>query len=274
MTLAAAASPSAQAQSWDSVPSDDPQTHIATASWSDQTRIVARCDAGKLTAFVAQATPIAGAVVFVLTQRRPDAPSGGWWRLSEDGLSLVARQPGGFVRDLQKGGVLDIVVKSREADDWETTLMLPNEPGALSPVLQACGASAADLPAGPPVTWRVPPHPIAADYPEAALSAGLSGAAAVSCVAAQSGAPTDCIVIDETPMGYGFGYSAAKVVERGRLRMDNPELALSEPVYFQVTVPFQLDRRAAPELPFATRVRQETQGILLDPEMKNPGPEP
>lgn len=272
-TICAAAtvlfSHAAQAQSWVSVPSDNPQTLIATALWGDQTRIVARCDAGKLTAFVSRAASLPGAVVFVLTQRRPDDPSGTWWRMSQDGLSIVARQPVGFVRDLHKGGILDIVVKSRDAEDWETTLELPSEPGPLTAVMEACAVNIAEPPKAPSVSWRSPPRPTEQDFPGAALSPGLSGVAAVSCVVTPDGVPTDCIVIDEAPLGYGFGYNAAKIVERGRLNVDAAALALSEPIYFQVTVPFRLERTAVPDLPLVTRVREETLGILPDPEVQD-----
>ena len=264
LAAAVAIAQPAQAQSWVSVPSDSAETQIAAAQWGDQTRVVARCDAGNLTAFVSRPAPLTGPVVFALTQRRPDEPSAGWWRLSQDGLNMVVRQPRPFLRDMIKGGVFDMVVKWRDGADWETTLALPAETDALMAVMESCGVEADDPPPAPPIRWRSPPRPTGADFPGRALVDNVSGAAMVNCVVTPQGVPGDCIVVDEMPLGYGFGQSAANIVLRGRLEFDADALALSDPVHFRVTVPFMVERKAVPVLPFATRLIQETKDIVPD----------
>lgn len=66
--------------------------------------------------------------------------------------------------------------------------------------------------------WERAPRPTANDYPQRAIDAGVSGGAAITCIAAASGIPENCQVLQEKPEGYGFGEAALKIVKRGRLR--------------------------------------------------------
>lgn len=66
--------------------------------------------------------------------------------------------------------------------------------------------------------WERAPRPTANDYPQRAINAGVSGGAAITCIAATSGIPENCQVLQEKPEGYGFGEAALKIVKRGRLR--------------------------------------------------------
>jgi len=51
----------------------------------------------------------------------------------------------------------------------------------------------------------------AAAYPAAAKAAHIAGRADVQCVVGSDGRPHDCLVIDDTPGGMGFGDAALKL---------------------------------------------------------------
>lgn len=67
-------------------------------------------------------------------------------------------------------------------------------------------------PALPPVEWsRRPPI----EYPERALSEDIRrGRVTLKCRFEQA-VPLDCVVVEETPAGYGFGAAALRAVRRG-----------------------------------------------------------
>jgi TonB family protein len=73
--------------------------------------------------------------------------------------------------------------------------------------------------------------PTAADvraaYPARALAARLGGAATLSCDIAVTGRLTACVVVSETPRGYGFGAAALSLA--GKFAME-PELKAGKPV--------------------------------------------
>lgn len=59
--------------------------------------------------------------------------------------------------------------------------------------------------------------PIAANakdyYPDRALEAEVSGVAVIDCVLQADGKVKDCIVVKETPAGYGFGEATIRLFE-------------------------------------------------------------
>ena len=67
-------------------------------------------------------------------------------------------------------------------------------------------------PASPPVEWsRRPPI----EYPERALSEDIRrGAVTLRCRFEQA-KPVECVIVSETPPGYGFGAEAVRAVRRG-----------------------------------------------------------
>ena len=240
----------------------------AVGQWGDGTSIIARCDAGKLTAFLHIEEAVADAVVYVLTQREADDPFGGYWGTTSDRKNLFARAPASFARDLHQGGRMDFVIKSRSAPDREMSLMLPTENEALSAVLNACDVSTDPNPAFRDrlrMVWAVPPRPMANDFPEAALQANRSGKAAINCASTSEGRPEQCFVVDEAPTGLGFGAAAIRIVMRGRLRADGPQVVSGESTNFTVFVPMTLSSRPAPTLPFAERIIAETEGLFPEP---------
>lgn len=266
MTAAALGLPvHASAQSaWTVIPSNTTQTQIVAATWGDGTNVVARCDSGKLTAFVRVAGRMSGPAVYVLTQRENDHPIGGWWVVSDDGLSAVSRNPRYLVRDLKQGGRLDLVLKSRDAPDREMTLELPDQTTELDPVMSNCGLTGTPnptVPDRPPAQWQERPRPTASDFPAAALAANISGQVAVNCLVSESFQPESCIVVDEVPAGAGFGPAAVQIVSRGKLAVVRSYESLGDVPAFTITIRLPIDGQPLPPLAFAARIADETRGL-------------
>jgi len=79
-------------------------------------------------------------------------------------------------------------------------------------------------------------------YPSDAAKAGISGAVKVRCAATSDGGLQNCAVVEETPVGHGFGAAALSLTSGMQLRItgQNGELVVGR----QVLVPV----RFAPEL--------------------------
>ncbi|MNE44537.1 Gram-negative bacterial tonB protein [compost metagenome] len=88
--------------------------------------------------------------------------------------------------------------------------------------------------------WLRPPMPVADDFPEQALRAGVSGEAVITCLVSPLGEPTGCEIESETPYGMGFGLAARRIVERGRLTRPVLEDGQTLGPRFTVRVPFHL----------------------------------
>ena len=86
-------------------------------------------------------------------------------------------------------------------------------------------------------SWRIPPRVMASDFPQHALNAGTSGAAAVQCNVSAEGVPENCIVLQERHTGMGFGDAAVRIVQRGRLKKSGDWLPGAR---FTVVMPFTL----------------------------------
>jgi len=83
--------------------------------------------------------------------------------------------------------------------------------------------------------WLVTPRPTANDYPQSAIDRGISGSATVACITPADGLIRFCKVVEETPLGSGFGEAAIAIVARGKLKpSDNPDTIN----VFKVRVPF------------------------------------
>jgi TonB family protein len=89
---------------------------------------------------------------------------------------------------------------------------------AVATALAAMFAAAAFAdPPAPPAA----PDPALADYPKAALAAGVEGEATLRCARNTHLALTNCTLVSETPPGQGFGAAALAMAARSP---DNPKL--------------------------------------------------
>jgi len=73
-------------------------------------------------------------------------------------------------------------------------------------------------------------------YPERAQRLNVEGEATVQCRVQLDGLLTDCLVIYETPQGYGFGIATLKAATHFRMR---PGARNGQPVMGQVTIPLK-----------------------------------
>lgn len=65
---------------------------------------------------------------------------------------------------------------------------------------------------------KVTPADIAATYPKAAFDKKISGGAVLDCTANEAGEEVDCRVLEEDPVGMGFGEAALKLVTKERVK--------------------------------------------------------
>jgi protein TonB len=86
-------------------------------------------------------------------------------------------------------------------------------------------ALAAALPAvagaqdAPPKWIRKPSgDDLARAYPQKAASLGISGRGVIKCAITLKGDLTDCVVLEETPLGYGFGAAALSLAPKFRMQ--------------------------------------------------------
>lgn len=94
------------------------------------------------------------------------------------------------------------------------------------------------LPAVTDIQWAERPALQADDYPALALMFEMEGAATLRCVGAADGSVRHCEVIEEDGQ-VGFGESAIRVVERGRVHPHTID-GVAQNATFTVRIPFLL----------------------------------
>lgn len=107
----------------------------------------------------------------------------------------------------------------------------------------SCAAPALAQTTGP--DWRVKPTEaqIGRVYPEEARKLKMSATVVVRCAVTLSGAPHNCIVREEMPVGYGFGDAALTVIRTASfvpaMKDGQPVdgAVVSVPIYFQIRKP-------------------------------------
>jgi TonB family protein len=102
-------------------------------------------------------------------------------------------------------------------------------------------ALAAAEPSGAPAY-----NPLDAFYPEAARAAGLEGRVVLSCVVAGDGVLSDCVVIEETPRGKGFGEASIKAARLFRMNYRTTEGQPIEGARIKIPIRWRLDHTAPP----------------------------
>lgn len=86
-------------------------------------------------------------------------------------------------------------------------------------------------------SWIVPPQVDEEDYPLFALYLNVNGDVTLECAVTSLGSPESCLVIEERPVGLGFGDAAKQIILRHRL---NPRRVngVATPSQFVVRLPF------------------------------------
>lgn len=86
-------------------------------------------------------------------------------------------------------------------------------------------------------SWARSPQP---EFPAIAAANGVgSGRVTLRCSVARSGAVSGCTILEEVPVGQGFGESAISATELARLDIRHPD-HLAPDAKLQVTVRFEL----------------------------------
>lgn len=83
---------------------------------------------------------------------------------------------------------------------------------------------------------RPTPDDLLAVFPTAALKRGIDGEAIINCVLTVQGALKDCVTIDESPAGYGFGGAAVALTPQFLMK---PALKDGAPVEATMTIPIK-----------------------------------
>lgn len=113
---------------------------------------------------------------------------------------------------------------------------LPNSTNALPPHIETMLDNAKDDFAS--ITWLESPRLDLVQYPERALSRDMNGTATVACMAYADGIIRHCKVLEETPIGFGFGAVALSYIASGRLHPSEDTQTIRT---FKARVPFQIN---------------------------------
>jgi len=110
-------------------------------------------------------------------------------------------------------------------------------------------ALAGDPSAAPQDAKPVVPHwirtPASVDlmryYPRKAMADRVQGRGVAGCTVAEDGHLTSCVVLSETPAGYGFGEATVKIAEKVfRVSPKNPDGASTVGAHVQVPIRWSL----------------------------------
>jgi len=91
-----------------------------------------------------------------------------------------------------------------------------------------------------------PPSPLDAYYPAAARAAGLEGHVVLSCVAKADKTLSDCVVVEETPKGKGFGQASLQAAGLFRMDLRTTDGAPVEGARVRIPIRWRLDHAAPP----------------------------
>jgi protein TonB len=91
-------------------------------------------------------------------------------------------------------------------------------------------------PAAPPPATPSPPNPLADLYPERAQRMEVEGDVAIRCVVTTTGMLSSCVVVHESPVGFGFGDATLRASHSWRLK---PAVRDGVPVEGVVTIPIR-----------------------------------
>lgn len=117
------------------------------------------------------------------------------------------------------------------------------------------GTPAQARPATPPDWLRKPsPEDMSRYYPIPARRRDIGGKVRVQCRLASDGVLSGCVVLSETPPGYGFGEAALNVAPRFQMRPGTRE---GQPIGGQIIIPISF----RPEAPAPAASRR--QGAML-----------
>ncbi|WP_295227322.1 hypothetical protein [uncultured Brevundimonas sp.] len=205
---------------WNSI--ENERAHVATLRYDPSITISVGCQSHNLFVAISR-LPAAGA-----DYRRLDiglsndvATKSTWVVPQNDRSVAFSTAPHVYARRLRISRPLLIIVPQHGADEEQRyELEMPKDAGPLEAVMTACGVpfeDASDLTYDPTVsvvTWERPPRIVP---PTSALRSSRVDIT-VECGVDVSGAPKDCVIVDERPARSGMGRAALESIRSGKIR--------------------------------------------------------
>ena len=223
-------------QDWALVESPEHNAVIAITSFDNGITLAGRCVNGVFDVTVAGLPPSRGYSRIVRVSVGDEALRQETWTVGADPAIAFSRLPAPFARRLAVGGKLQIAIPGTDGQRGTRYVMeLPPSPTTLERTLTACGRSLVDprdtnLDRDAPdglsegLDWAMRPR---IELPDSVRGRYVTRATVTtSCVVAETGALTDCLIESEHPGGFGHGREVVRSLRTARVRSLTPEISL------------------------------------------------
>ena len=223
-------------QDWALVEAPEHSAVIAITRFDNGITLAGRCVNGVFDVTVAGLPPSRGYSRIVRVSVGDEALHQETWTVGADPAIAFSRLPAPFARRLAVGGKLQIAIPGTDGQRGTRYVMeLPPSPTTLERTLTACGRSLVDprdtdldrdapdgLSGG--LDWALRPR---IEFPDSVRGRYLTRATVTtSCVVAETGALTDCLIESEHPGGFGHGREVVRSLRSARVRSLTPEISL------------------------------------------------
>lgn len=226
----------AGSQDWALVEAPERSAVIAITRFDNGITLAGRCVNGAFDVTVTGLPPARGYSRIVRVSVGDEDLRQETWTVGADPAVAFSRLPAPFARRLAVGGKLQIAIPGTDGQRGTRYVMdLPPSPTTLERTLTACGRSLVDprdtsLDRDAPdglsgdLDWTLRPR---IELPDSVRGRYLSRATVTtSCLVAETGALTDCVIESEHPGGFGHGREVVRSLRTARVRSLAPELAL------------------------------------------------
>ena len=223
-------------QDWALVEAPERNAVIAITSFDNGITLAGRCVNGVFDVTVAGLPPARGYSRIVRVSVGDEDLKQETWTVGADPAIAFSRLPARFARRLAIGGRLQIAIPGTDGQRGTRFVMeLPPSPATLERTLTACGRPLVDprdvnldrdapdgLSGG--LDWALRPR---IELPDSVRGRYITRATVTtSCLVAETGALTDCVIESEHPGGYGHGREVVRSLRTARVRSLTPEISL------------------------------------------------
>jgi len=244
-----AAAPEVPPIDWTLTELPERKATLATADFDNGLVLATRCVDGVFEATIHGLPEIEGLTRTLQITAKDKPPYESQWIVGSNKTAAFSRVPIRFARALAKGGTLQIRVPAhRGSRPIRYVLDLPPSVSAVEQTLVACNKSMVDLrydtmldentPGLPQsLIWETEPK-FSFPFTNSQMMA-LVGYVTVSCGVSASLNPENCLIESEYPSGFNFGREVLRKVERGQLRLTDPDA----PLHPRATILFNINFR-------------------------------